>query len=341
MEHCSAEELSQNSAQPLVSIIVPVYNAAGHLPGMLNSLRRQTISQLEFLLINDGSSDNSYELCRNISLQDSRIKLINLERNRGVSVARNIGLEHATGSYISFVDSDDQIEPDMIEYLLRLIQYKHASVATCGIYLNYSDGRQYKPGKGRDYTASAEFVIDEINYGGDFTPYLVDKLFDRNLLEGLRFQEGVSIGEDYRFVIKALMRASFIVHGSEYKYHYFQNADSVTHRGIGNLKMVFLNRKYSRSTYELIAVHNQALASGALAYYMLQEMAVFTSMIKAREYNKMMAKSVQREIRRHLKEYLKLKRVPFYLKACAFLLSIHENFLSCPYQIIWKLKWVS
>ena len=123
MEHCSAEELSQNSAQPLVSIIVPVYNAAGHLPGMLNSLRRQTISQLEFLLINDGSSDNSYELCRNISLQDSRIKLINLERNRGVSVARNIGLEHATGSYISFVDSDDQIEPDMIEYLLRLIQY--------------------------------------------------------------------------------------------------------------------------------------------------------------------------------------------------------------------------
>ena len=105
MEHCSAEELSQNSAQPLVSIIVPVYNAAGHLPGMLNSLRRQTISQLEFLLINDGSSDNSYELCRNISLQDSRIKLINLERNRGVSVARNIGLEHATGSYISFVDS--------------------------------------------------------------------------------------------------------------------------------------------------------------------------------------------------------------------------------------------
>ena len=137
------------------------------------------------------------------------------------------------------------------------------------------------------------------------------------------------------------MRASFIVHGSEYKYHYFQNADSVTHRGIGNLKMVFLNRKYSRSTYELIAVHNQALASGALAYYMLQEMAVITSMIKAREYSKMMAKSVQREIRRHLKEYLKLKRVPFYLKACAFLLSIHENFLSCPYQIIWKLKWVS
>ena len=229
----------------------------------------------------------------------------------------------------------------MIEYLLSLIQYEHASLATCGIYLNYSNGDQQKLGKQYDYTVSAKFAINEINYGGDFTPYLVDKLFDRKLLEGLRFQEGVSIGEDYRFVIRALMRATYIVHGSECKYHYFQHADSVTHRGIGNLQMIFLNRKYFRSTYELIGNYDATLASGALAYYILQEMAVVTSMVKARRYNKMMAKSVQREIRHHLKEYLKLRRVPFYLKACSLLFSIHESLLKCPYQIIWKLKWVS
>lgn len=341
MNSHSLEDTSSSGAQPLVSIIVPVYNAARHLPGMLNSLQKQTVSRLEFLLINDGSSDNSYELCRNFSLRDSRAKLINLKENRGVSAARNIGLEHASGTYVSFVDSDDQIEPDMVEYLLRLIQYEHASVAACRIYLNYGNGCQKGLGRRCDYIASTEFAINEINYGGDFTPYLFDKLFDRKLLEGLRFQEGVSIGEDYRFVIKVLMRATHIVHGSECKYHYFQNADSVTHRGIVDQKMVFLNRKYSRSTYELIINHDAALASGALAYYILQEMAVITSMAKARKYNKMMTKSVQREIRHHLKEYLKLRRVPFYLKVCALLLSIHENLLICSYQIIGKLKSIS
>lgn len=333
--------LVSNAILPLVSVIVPVYNVAEYLPDLLDSLRKQTFSNIEILLINDGSIDSSRELCVAAALNDPRIKLIEFDKNLGVSAARNAGLDHANGTYLSFVDSDDKIEPDMVEYLVRLIQYKNAGVATCGIYFNYNGSSRKKRGSGNQYTASARFVIDEINYGGEFTPYLVDKLFERKLLQGIRFQEGISIGEDYRFVIRVLMRDPLVVHGGECKYHYLQHAESVTHRGLGNLKMVYRNRKNYHSTYEMLQQYDSALASGALAYYILQEMAVITSMVKAEEYNRLLAKSVQKEVRRHLREYLGLKRVPLYLKACAFLMSIHEDFLRCSYRAVWKLNRVS
>ena len=103
-----------NSISDLISIIIPVYNVAVYLPRCLDSILAQTYKNLEIILVDDGSKDNSGKVCDEYALKDSRIKVIH-QKNQGVSVARNAGLRIAKGDYIGFVDSDDYIETNMYE----------------------------------------------------------------------------------------------------------------------------------------------------------------------------------------------------------------------------------
>lgn len=102
----------------LVTIIVPVYNVENYLNRCLDSIIKQSYKNLDIILINDGSTDNSLKICNNYAKNDTRITVINIE-NSGPSICRNIGLEKAKGGYISFVDSDDYIEKNFIETLLK------------------------------------------------------------------------------------------------------------------------------------------------------------------------------------------------------------------------------
>ena len=103
-----------------VSIIIPVYNAELFIDKCIESIINQTYKNLEIILINDGSSDRSGEICNNYALSDNRIQVIEI-KNKGASFARNVGINLATGNYIMFVDSDDWIEKDMIENMIKLL----------------------------------------------------------------------------------------------------------------------------------------------------------------------------------------------------------------------------
>ena len=111
----------------LISIIVPVYNVEQFLARCIDSIRAQTYRNIEILLIDDGSTDNSGRVCDEYAKQDGRIKVYH-KPNGGVSSARNYGLDRATGKYIGFVDSDDFIAPDMYEYLIQLIKDTNAEI---------------------------------------------------------------------------------------------------------------------------------------------------------------------------------------------------------------------
>ena len=102
--------------KPLISIIVPVYNTEEYLKTCLKSLRLQTYKNLEFIIVNDGSTDKSLDICKEYVFIDNRFKLINQE-NKGRAAARNTGISKVSGEYIGFVDSDDWIEKDMFEHL--------------------------------------------------------------------------------------------------------------------------------------------------------------------------------------------------------------------------------
>jgi len=121
-----------------ISIIVPIYNSEKYLRKCINSLLCQSYSNLEIILVNDGSKDKSGEICEEYALLDSRIKVIHTE-NCGQASARNTGLTVAKGEYIGFVDSDDWVDNDMYETLINMIGKYDADIAECGFRLVYDD----------------------------------------------------------------------------------------------------------------------------------------------------------------------------------------------------------
>ena len=331
---CFDSELRKSFMVPTISIIVPSYNSEKYLAKVIRSLCHQTLTNIEIILVDDCSTDNTYELCLFYQKQDQRIKVIRLERNKGVSAARNMGLSLATGRYIAFVDSDDWIASDMMEYLLKLIEKNNADISTCEICKEFQNGKKTILGSHREYLIDAISAIDSINFNNDFTCYIVDKLYKRDILEGIQFHEDLSIGEVYRFLMEIMIKNPKIVHGGECKYYYQQIGTSVTHKGFASEKEAVQNRVGYRSTFELLCRYNSCLKESALAHYILEEMAVVISMAKAKNYNKVIIDNIQFQVRKYLKNYLQIRQVPFYLKVCALLLSLNEKLLLYPYQLL-------
>lgn len=321
-------------AAPCISIIVPTYNVRKYFVKAIQSLRSQTLKDIEIILVDDGSTDGTYEMCLRQQAEDPRIRVMRMEQNGGVSAARNLGLSVARGAFISFVDADDWVEEDMMEYLLQLIMENNADISTCEFCKEYLDGKSEIHGSHKSYPADYMHVVNAINYGKEFTPYLVDKLYKRELLKGLYFQTGISIGEDYRFLMEVMLRNPVVMRGGECKYHYQQLNGSATHKGFESIEGTRRNIAGYQSAFELLCNEDERFRKSALAYYMLQEMAVITSMVKSGKYNDILMKNVQSEIRKYLKEYLTLTRVPAYLKICALFLSIHEKLLILPYRLL-------
>lgn len=126
-----------------ISVIIPAYNSQEYIKDAIESIMRQTLKDIEIILVDDGSTDDTFKICKDYSLMDKRIKVIHQE-NKGISGARNTGIDNATGEYISFVDSDDTIELNMYEELYNCVtQYGEDKIdfIDCGInminsYLN-------------------------------------------------------------------------------------------------------------------------------------------------------------------------------------------------------------
>ena len=118
--------------EKIVSIIIPVYNAEKYLGYCLNSIVSQTYKNLEIILVNDGSTDDSLKICNNYAFFDSRVRVINIA-NRGVSNARNVGLKAATGEYIEFADADDVLNPQMVATLVDKMDTYQSDIIICGL----------------------------------------------------------------------------------------------------------------------------------------------------------------------------------------------------------------
>ena len=127
--------------KPKISVVVPVYNAERFLHKCVDSILSQSFSDLELILVDDGSPDNSGAICDDYARQDSRVKVIH-QRNSGVSVARNRGIQEASGDYIGFVDSDDWIDSEMYAVLYQTAKKEHTDIVMCDSMTVYDDGRK-------------------------------------------------------------------------------------------------------------------------------------------------------------------------------------------------------
>lgn len=220
----------------LISVIIPVYKTADYLPRCIESVLAQTYSNLEVLLVDDGSPDNSGKICDEYSKKDNRIKVIH-QKNQGVSVARNSGLRIAKGDYIGFVDSDDYISPNMYESLHNLIKETNADMAQCRYQKKFLDGRT-EPYK---YIIDDKVIFDNkkaisLLFEGPITFTGYNKLYSKQIIKNVFFPTNTGMCEDLVFVYFALKQTNKIAITNEIYYNYcMEREDSATKLSL-NLK---------------------------------------------------------------------------------------------------------
>lgn len=226
-----------------ISIIIPVYNTQDYLVTCINSLINQTYSNMEFIFIDDGSTDHSLAILKEYEKQDSRIKVF-CQKNKGVSVARNKGIELATGDYIGFVDSDDIILKNMYERLLDVITRSKSDMAVCQ-YAVVREQLDFKLGlEERIYIK--EEAIKLLLEEKTISNFLWDKLYKKELFDEIRFRDS-KIFEDFDTIYKLIDKSKRVCVIDDVMYAYFQRSDSYVHKFsysyISNYVDVYNNRR--------------------------------------------------------------------------------------------------
>lgn len=218
------------SDMPLITVIVPAYNIPEYLPRCIHSITAQTYRNLEILIVDDGSTDGTSELCDRLAAEDSRIRVFHRE-NGGTSRARNLGLEHASGEYVGFVDSDDFISPDMYEKLLWGIRDFHVSAAQVARDERDEKGSQLsdicEPPVKPQVVESGEFMKELLLHRGDCS--LCTKLIRRELFPREAFPPG-KLNEDFHLLVRMLPRMEKLVSLPEQYYHVFYRVGSNSRR---------------------------------------------------------------------------------------------------------------
>ncbi len=225
--------------KPLISIIVPVYNVEPYLAECIDSLVNQTYPHLEILLVDDGSTDGSGQICDDYAQKDARIKVIH-KKNGGNTSARKAGLRVATGAYVQFVDSDDWVEPDMCESLMALAQEHGADVVRCGYWKESGEKsvRQCDDMPKGKYSASEDlhFLRENMIFlqgtgQAGMQGYLFMQLTTKVLMSNVLLHEPdeIQYAEDMACVFLCVLQAKCVYFSEKAGYHYRQRNDSITH----------------------------------------------------------------------------------------------------------------
>jgi len=221
--------------QPKISVIVPVYNVEKYISKCIESIVTQSYNNLEIIIVNDGSTDKSGDICDQYAQKDDRIILIHQE-NEGVSMARNNALDIANGDYIGFVDSDDWIEPDMFATLCNNAIEYNADISTCNFYYVYVDQNGeivLKVNRFEENNVITKTILEndeKIIHYFNFMVYNVipcNKLYNKKLFNEIRFPRD-KIYEDAFTIHKLIDKANKVVALPDYKYYYLQRNDSIT-----------------------------------------------------------------------------------------------------------------
>lgn len=226
-----------NELNDLVSIIVPVYNISAYLPRCISSILKQDYSNIEVILVDDGSTDTSPEICDSWEKKDNRIKVIH-KKNGGLSDARNAGIKRASGVYLVFVDGDDFIESDMISYLKKYSSQQ--SISVCRYtnnesYIEKINGNLNAIPQCLSYKEAVKFYFQDESYKFLYNRQLIygsfmwNKLFPRIFFKNISFPVGSNY-EDIAIILRLYSQADQVIFLSQKKYHYIEREDSIINK---------------------------------------------------------------------------------------------------------------
>ena len=274
-------------SQPLISVIVPIYKAEAYLEECVQSIRNQTYQNLEIILVDDGSPDRCGEMCDAFAREDHRIRVFHKE-NGGQSSARNLGLDNMTGDYVTFADSDDWIEPNYYENMMRLLQQDNVDIAAGGLRCDFPDGKVIVVDPA--YTPDAPTVIfttsdalREVTYAEKITNSPCDKIFAAGIFSTLRFPERRAY-EDFEIMVTCLEKSERIAYDPHPYYHYRMTGESVT-RGSFSQKH-FLEADISRDRVAYYKKSHPALTPYAEAKHIELCLNIFFRSAGCPEFSK-------------------------------------------------------
>ena len=216
----------------MISIIIPIYNTEKYISQCLASLLEQTFHDFEIILVDDGSTDSSPEICNRYASDYPFIRVIHTE-NQGAAKARLTGTKASSGEYITYIDSDDLVTPDYLELLYSAITKFDADIATAGQMFLLPDGKKvYRFDADENthgsYSTTSNDALTEIFYGNICTTFCGDKLYKREIIQDIVPMD-LTMGEDTSITLEAFLKAKTVAHEKKPLYYYRQQPDSTTH----------------------------------------------------------------------------------------------------------------
>lgn len=321
-----------------ISVIVPVYNTGKYLTKCLDSLVNQTLKEIEILVVNDGSTDNSQQVIDDYSSEFGQIKSF-VKENGGLSDARNFGIEQAQGEYIAFVDSDDFVDEVMFETMYDLAKKHDAEIVMCDLEKVNEKGEAFRDLPQSPQLPEKIILKEDFTIFGEISCFACNKIFHRNLFLHHRFLKGIHF-EDIELIPKLILESDIIAKINRPFYKYFERRDSITKthtkkgmdmfKAVENVKSAFEKGKYARHKAQLdrflilqgfysYLAYVAYIKDKKLKKEMLAELVIMMKKYNIRKYDII-------SYRRFNENYLfslSVKKQAFYL-----MILIHRNFVS-------------
>lgn len=256
----------------LISVIINVYNGERFINKCIDSVINQTYKNLDILIVNDGSKDNTLKICK--SYNDKRIRIITT-KNLGLSKSRNVGIDNAKGEYLYFLDADDFIENDTIEYLYNLSKEYRSDFITCKPLTIFDYDYKKQDFKEKITFLDSKSMLKKILMNEDTAAATWNKLLHKNLFDDLRFEDRII--NDIAFTYKLAIRSNNILYSNQVKYLYLKHKDAVTVNKFGErlervadfYKVIFERYNNINKLYPNFIENKIALLRGIMQVYVL------------------------------------------------------------------------
>lgn len=306
----------------LISVIIPVYNAERYLDECIQSVLRQTYTDLEILLIDDGSTDASGAICDRYASQHGNVHVMH-NQNQGPAASRKCGIQMAQGELIMFVDADDWISKDMLAIMEAELSSSAADIVFCTYEDVYKNGKivRQQPLPQKDVTGWTVFAksVYEIHGARSLATGPWAKLYRKKLFENVDFREHITIGEDYTMLLQVLKNASSVRVLRATLYHRRMFGGNISRSGYTERHRQALDN-YLQVRDGLIGAFPQYRVE-ILGYHIEYEMAVITAMCRNGNFDRPVIQKLCRDLRQNMKEILVKCRIPLYMKLCAAMIA--------------------
>ncbi|WP_078576644.1 glycosyltransferase family 2 protein [Salipaludibacillus agaradhaerens] len=316
-----------------ISVIVPVFNVADFVLPCLNSIKDQTFKNIEVLIINDGSSDGSDELCEEFARTDDRFKVIH-QRNGGLSAARNTGIQHASGLYLAFIDGDDKIDPLMLETLFQLCESSKSEIAVCGMGKEI-DGRPVfkQPETHSIKHFNTTEAMRELFKGELYRFAACNKLYKKELFSTVTFPTG-RIHEDLQTTYKVIGQAKRLTFTDYIGYIYVQRSDSILNKAYHEDRLdsfrgwddiiFYMNEKFPELKDSYLSCY---------AYWTADHIFYILNQVSNRTTKRRYLRAIQTHLKKHYRQVMNVESLSIKYKCLLTMLRFNIALVNMNYQV--------